>query len=87
MAKVIGVEVVKYVSKKTNLPVEGYRLHITEPIIPADGFGDKCESVFFGKDAVKNLIPAEEYITDAYGKDVRVLYNRYGKPAELMVFD
>lgn len=87
MAKIVGVEVVKYVSKKTNLPVEGYRLHLTEPINPNDGFGDKVETVFFSKEAVKNLIPSDDYVTDAFGRDVRVLYNKYGRPAELMVFE
>lgn len=85
MAKVIGVEVVNYVSKKTNKEVSGYRVHLTTPIDPATGCGDMVESCFLNSVAAQPMLAVCPVIDDLIGQDVRVIYNRYGRVDELMI--
>lgn len=85
MAKIIGVEVVNYVSKKTNKEVSGYRVHMTNPIDPANGEGDMCESAFLNSVAAQSILAVCPVLEDLIGHEVRVIYNRYGRVDELML--
>lgn len=67
--KVLGVESVSYVSKKTGHPVSGTRLHLSGPKKGCDGVA--VESCFCRSDAFQDGIPVP-------GDEVRVFYNRYG---------
>lgn len=85
MAKIIGIEYVDYVSKKTNKQVSGYRVHMTAPIGPANGEGEFCDSAFFNSVAAQSFFSAYPVLEDLIGKEARVIYNRFGRPEELML--
>ncbi len=67
--KVMGVESVNYVSKKTGNPVSGYRLHLSYDKKGCDGVS--VESYFIRNEAFHDGVPS-------VGDDVNLFFNRYG---------
>lgn len=75
MYTVIGIENVSYVSKKTNQPVVGTRLHLT---YEQEGVEGLCvESVFCG-----STIDTDRLTT---GDQIEVYYNKFGRVSDIGV--
>lgn len=75
--KVIGIEEVDYISKKTNKQVTGCTLYLSEPI--TKGVGEKVTDAFFSTEKM-NQWPAPVSL----GDHVTIYYNRFGSPEMLV---
>ena len=76
--RVVGIEDVNYVSKKTNQTVQGVKLHVTYPMNEQKGEGQAVESIY----CKSNL----EAISDvSVGDDIEVFYNRFGGVEDVRV--
>lgn len=74
--KVVGIEKVDYVSKKSGARVVGSILHLSQDI-PADkGCGVKVFAEFVKNELVQDIV---------VGDEVKLFYNRYGKVVDLVV--
>lgn len=74
--KVLGIESVNYVSKKTGNPVSGQRLHLSYDKKGCDGAA--VESYFVRNDAFSDGVPG-------VGDDVELFFNRYGNVRSVVI--
>lgn len=74
--KVLGIEPVNYVSKKTGNPVSGQRLHLCYDKKGCDGVA--VESFFVRNDAFPDGAPV---VSD----DVELYFNRYGNVQSVVI--
>ncbi|HIQ74105.1 MAG TPA: hypothetical protein IAA51_06800 [Candidatus Cottocaccamicrobium excrementipullorum] len=70
MYRILGIETVDYVSRKTGNRVQGTRLHLQDGTAYEDTMGNRVLSVY--------VKPAVNTADLALGDDVEVLYNRFG---------
>lgn len=79
--KIMGYKRLDYVSKKTGNPVKGYSLYFAGP---ADGVqGEEVFNLFLGDDVFAPVVAAYPVLTDIVGKEVTVMYNRFGHPVRI----
>lgn len=78
MSKVIGFREVSFTGT-TGEVVDGYNLFIATDIHPRDGEGVSCERIFVTKAKLAKC----EYNIPAVDVAVEVMYNRYGKVADI----
>ncbi len=72
MSKIVGKEMVDYLSRKSNQQVTGIKLHIIRPDNRVEGFA--AESVFISsKSALYEAVTSYPLNTE-----VLIMYNRYG---------
>ncbi len=74
--KVLGVESVNYVSRKTGNPVSGYRLHLSFEKKGCDGVA--VESYFVRNESFADGVPLP-------GDDVVLYFNKYGNVQSVIV--
>lgn len=67
---VVGVEKLDYVSKKSNKPVRGFRVHCTFADSSIEGFG--VEKVYFPEGSCASAPKLRDTIN--------IFYNQYGRP-------
>lgn len=80
--KVVGIEKVDYMSKKTNNRVEGLNLHcISEPMQTDRLSGQQVERVFVSARSAAFASLAGIQI----GQDVKFLYNRFGHVDDVVI--
>lgn len=77
MKKVVGIQSVDYLSRKTNQPVQGVTLHLTYQDSRITGVG--TETVFVSAKATCY----GDVVKIPIGSDVDVFYNRYGSIEEV----
>ena len=75
---VIGFRKTSFKTKETNETISGYNLYVSEPIDPKYGEGETADRLFMTSD---KLIQCG--YNPAVGYNVKVEYNRYGKPAAI----
>ena len=78
MFEIIGIEIVDYLSKKTNRQVVGKKFYAYRPIASSRGDGYETE-VFFCSDRMS------AYSIVSIGDTVRPIYNKYGNLDDLIV--
>lgn len=74
MPKIVGVERIDYVSRKTGKAVKGYRFHCTDKIRNCDGLGVLSE--FISEEVCNDFI--SEHGVDIIGLEVDFVYNKFG---------
>lgn len=74
--RVVGIEDVNYVSKKTGQPVSGVNLHVTFPLNEQKGEGEAVEKIY-----CKQSLEGIDSIS--VGDDVEIYYNRFGGVEEI----
>lgn len=72
--EVVGIENVKYLSKKTGNYVEGVRLHLMDDLLPGtdNGHGD-------GKAVSVEFVSVDKAVGIAVGDRVHLFYNKFGR--------
>ncbi|MCM1342667.1 MAG: hypothetical protein NC305_04025 [Lachnospiraceae bacterium] len=80
--RVLGIEKVDYVSRKTNNRVEGLNLHcVSEPVSTDRMDGQQVERVFISARSAAYASLSGIRI----GQDVKFLYNRYGNVDDVVI--
>lgn len=76
--KIVGMEKVDYVSKKSGQRVLGTILHVAQDIPNEKGFGIKVFAEYLSGEV-------EERVRDSFsvGDDVELFYNRYGRVSDI----
>ena len=72
--KVIGIEDVDYISKRTNQRVNGKRIHYVYDIDEKKGFGQKAENSYVSAVICNGL---------AVGDCIELFYNRFGSVSDI----
>ena len=74
---VIGFRNVSFKDERTQANVNGYSLYLTQPADPEDikVVGTVCQKIFISSDRIS-------YVPHV-GDQIRLYYNRYGKPNEI----
>lgn len=78
MYNVVGIQKINYVSKKTNSPVTGTRLHCTQDFAP-DSSSEGCAVDSFYCSSSVDLSGV------SIGSDVEILFNRFGSVAAVQL--
>lgn len=76
--KIIGMSPTSFVGKDGST-VTGTIFHVTEPISPDKGTGEKADKLFL---STKKL--ADLDFTPSVGMGITVYYNKYGKPEKIV---
>jgi hypothetical protein len=80
--KISGFARNNFVLRDSGTQITGYNVYLSTPVNPALGEGEQVDRIYLS-DA--KLAACGVDIKEAYGKDVTVYYNRYGKVASLVV--
>lgn len=73
--RVVGIEDINYISKKTNQQVTGKRIHYLSDI-QKNGYGQKAENDYVSAEIAHDV---------AVGDDIEIYYNRFGTVASIKV--
>lgn len=74
--RVVGIEVVDYVSKKTNQRVVGKKIHYLSDIDSKKGTGQKAENDYVSGEIAEMV---------SVGDDIEIYYNRFGNVAQIEI--
>ena len=76
--RIIGMSPTSFVGKDGST-VTGTIFHVTEPISPDKGAGEKADKLFLSTQKLKSLD-----FTPSVGMEIAVYYNKYGKPEKIV---
>lgn len=76
--RIIGMSPTSFVGKDGST-VTGTTFHVTEPISPDRGTGEKADKLFLSTQKLKSLD-----FTPTVGMEITVYYNKYAKPEKIM---
>lgn len=83
MARIVGTKPTSFTPKDSDTPITGTTIYLTEPLPPkGGGVGDSADHIFLST-AKLDLLD----FNPRPGQVIEVMYNRYGKPATLILKD
>lgn len=80
--KIIGVEKNNFTVKETGVVVEGSNVYLSYPVDPAKGKGVAAERIYITDSKAASM---SVDLNSMIGKEVIVVYNRYGKVQNIVL--